>query len=151
VPIRTFVVAAAIASAVVAVAGVARSAQVGVICGQIKHGPYASYRSSVSGVREQGTTWTVIATGLPCATALKATPALLEQWAKAKIGGPLTLSGMHCLKMADGAYSGSGTSSGGFVCGSQAGTPYIFAPKTFAARMTGVWSIAVIKQYFGLG
>jgi hypothetical protein len=82
---------------------------------------------------------------------MRATPRLLAEWAKAKTGVPLRLRGMHCLTMTDRAYGGSGTSSGGFVCGSQPGTPYLFAPKTFAARMTGDWSIPVIKQYFGLG
>jgi hypothetical protein len=150
--IRWSAILAVIAALGLVAAEPATPAQIGVVCGQIRTGPYASFSSSlVTGLKLKGTTWTVVATGLPCATAMKATPRLLRQWAKAKIGAPLALSGMHCLKLTDRAYGGPGESSGGFVCGSQTGTPYLFAPKTFAARMTGGWSVARIKQTFGLG
>jgi hypothetical protein len=129
-------------------AGGSRAAT-GTICGQLK-GPYASFWSSVTGLKLKGTTWTVIATGVPCPFALASTPGLLTQWTKAPIGGSLTLKGGHCVKMSDRAYSGSGTSSGGFVCTTGSVYPVIFGPKTFTARMTDGWSTSQMKQYLGL-
>ena len=121
------------------------------ICGQIKRGPHAKYLSLVSGIRSDGTTWTVIVTGVPCAYAMTKTPGLLKQWAKAKIGAPLKLAGATCLKMTDRAYSGQGTSSGGFMCHRGSGAPTnIFGPSTFAARETAPYTVAQIKAFFGI-
>jgi hypothetical protein len=142
--------AAVLAAAVVATATPARSTSRGVICGQLQ-GPPAAFWSNVTNLHLKGTTWTVLASGVPCAQAMKATPGLLTQWAKAKIGAPLTFTGARCLKMTDRAYSGAGVSSGGFVCTTGPGTPAIFGPKTFSARMTDGWTTQQIKQYLGLG
>jgi hypothetical protein len=121
------------------------------VCGQIKNGPYASYLSSVSGIKSKGTTWTVLATDVPCSFALAQTPALLKQWAKAPLGGSLRLTGATCLKMTDGGYSGTGTSSGGFVCHRGAGAPTsVFGARTFAARETNPYTIPQIKAFFGI-
>jgi hypothetical protein len=120
------------------------------VCGQL-HGPHASYRSVVSGIRSTGSTWTVIATGVPCGFALTKSPALLKQWATAKLGARVALTGYTCLKMTDQGYSGSGTSSGGFLChkGSTAATS-VFGPATFTARETAPYSVAQIKAFFGI-
>jgi hypothetical protein len=121
------------------------------VCGQIKNGPYASYWSLVSGIKSKGTTWTVLATGVPCSYALAKTPPLLKQWAKAKLGAPLTLAGAACIKMIDRAYSGSGRSSGGFMCHRGSGAPTnVFGPNTFAARETNPYSVKQIKAFFGI-
>ena len=142
----------ALSTAVVA-AGAARAAAPAStrICGQLAHGPHASYLSSVSGIKSTGTTWTVIATGVSCKYALAKTPALLKLWAKAKLGAPLTLAGATCLKMIDSAYSGSGQSSGGFLCHVGPGPPTsVFGPSTFTVRETNPYSIAQIKGFFGI-
>lgn len=120
------------------------------VCGQIT-GPHASYRSAVSGIRSSGTTWTVIATGVPCSYASSKAPGLLKQWPKARIGARLLLAGYTCLKMKDGSYSGTGTSSGGFLChrGSTPGVS-IFGQGTFTARETAPYSVAQIKAFFGI-
>jgi hypothetical protein len=150
----TLALVLAIASAVVptTVAAAARSAAPPNtrICGQVS-GPHASYRSAVSGLKSQGTTWTVIATGVSCDVAKAKSPGLLKQWAKAKLGGRLTLPGYTCLKMTDGAYSGSGTSSGGFLChrGSTPATS-VFGQGTFTARETAPYTVAQIKAFFGI-
>jgi hypothetical protein len=120
------------------------------ICGQIK-GPHARYLSLVSGIRSDGSFWTIIATGADCRYAKTQTPGLLKQWAKAKLGASLKLAGASCLKMVDAAYSGSGKSSGGFMCHLGAGAPTsIFGQKTFAARETSPYTIARIKAFFGI-
>src|SRR5262249_24955202 len=121
------------------------------VCGQIQHGPHASYLSVVSGIRSNGTTWTVIATGVPCGYAMSKTPGLLKLGAKAALGARIALSGYTCLKMTDRSYSGSGTSSGGFLC-HRGSTPAltIFGPATFTARETAPYSVAQIKAFFGI-
>jgi hypothetical protein len=120
------------------------------ICGQI-HGPHASYVSVVSGIKSSGTAWTVIATGVPCTYAMSKTPGLLKLWAKARLGARIALPGYTCLKMTDRSYSGSGTSSGGFLC-HRGSTPAmtIFGPSTFTARETAPYSVAQIKAFFGI-
>ena len=121
------------------------------ICGQITHGPHARYWSVVSGIKSDGTTWTVIATGVPCQYAMAKSPGLLMQWAKARIGAALKLAGATCLKMTDKAYSGQGTSSGGFLCHKGTGPPTsVFGPATFAARETNPYTVAQIKAFFGI-
>jgi hypothetical protein len=120
------------------------------ICGQIK-GPHARYLSLVSGVKSDGSTWTIIVTGVDCSYAKKQTPKLLGQWAKAKLGAPLKLEGASCVKMVDAGYSGSGRSSGGFMCHRGTGAPTsIFGPRTFAARETAPYTVAQIKAFFGV-
>jgi hypothetical protein len=120
------------------------------ICGQIK-GPHAKYLSAVSGFRSQGTTWTIIVTGVDCKYATKQTPGLLKQWAKAKIGAALKLAGESCIKMIDHGYSGQGTASGGFMCRKGSSPPIsVFDQKTFAARETNPYTIAQIKALFGI-
>jgi hypothetical protein len=120
------------------------------ICGQIK-GPHARYWSMVSGIKSDGSSWTVIVTGVDCEYALAKTPALLKQWTKAKIGAPLKLTGASCVKMADRSYSGAGPGSGGFMCHFGAGPVVsIFGPKTFAARETAPYTVAQIKAFFGI-
>jgi hypothetical protein len=122
------------------------------VCGaQIKNGPAASYLSRVSGFKSKGTTWTVLATGVPCSYARAKTRGLLKQWAKAKLGARLSLAGAVCVKMIDSGYSGTGQSSGGFICHVVAGAPTsIFGQKTFAARETSPYSISQIKAFFGI-
>jgi hypothetical protein len=62
----------------------------------------------------------------------------------------LNLSGSTCVVSTDRAYSGQGTSSGGFVCHKGKTPAAIFTPNTFAARETDPYTIAQIKQFFGL-
>ena len=120
------------------------------VCGQMP-GPHASYLSRVSGIKSAGTTWTVIATGVPCSIALAKTPGLLRKWAAAKLGASLALTGNTCLKMIDTGYSGTGTGSGGFLCHRGAGRPTtVFGPRTFTARETSPYTIAQIKAFFGI-
>jgi hypothetical protein len=122
------------------------------ICGQIKNGPHASYWSVVTGIKEKdGTTWTVLATGVDCGFATNASKKLLPVWAHAKLGAKLPFRGYACVKMIDKSYSGTGTSSGGGSChkGSAPATT-IFDPGTFAFRMTGNYTIAQIKAFFGM-
>lgn len=121
------------------------------VCGQIKHGPHARYQSVVSGIKSDGTTWTVIATGVSCGYAISMSPGLLKQWATARIGAPLKLAGATCLKMTDQGYSGQGTSSGGFLCHKGQGPPTsVFGPATFTARETNPYTVAQIKAFFGI-
>ena len=53
------------------------------ICGQLK-GPTAAGRWVLTGKTITGNTWTVFGSGIPCSDAMRATPGLLKQWAKAK-------------------------------------------------------------------
>ena len=74
-----------------------------VICGQIKNGPHATYVQPVNHKKLTGTTWTVFATGAPCAAALKTAPAILKWWATAKIGASnFDQNGFSCNKESDG-------------------------------------------------
>jgi hypothetical protein len=122
------------------------------ICGQIKNGPNASYWSVVTGIKQKGgTTWTVLATGVDCGFAMNGSKKLLPVWAHAKLGAKLPFPGYSCVKMVDKTYSGTGTSSGGASChkGSAPATT-IFDQGTFAFRMTGNYTIAQIKAFFGM-
>jgi len=120
------------------------------VCGQIQ-GPHVEYLSAVSGLKSRGSTWTVIATGVPCGEALAKSPRLLGLWVKAKVGARLPLAGYTCSKMADSAYSGSGRSSGGFVCHRGPGpAASVFGPNTFTARGTAPYTVAQIKAFFGI-
>jgi hypothetical protein len=93
-----------------------------------------------------------LSTGVSCRAATSAAPALLRQWAKAALGARLSATGYACVKLTDTGYSGTGTTSGGFLChrGSAPATS-VFAPGTFAVRETNPYSIAQIKAFFGLG
>lgn len=120
------------------------------ICTQLK-GPHASYLSLVSGVKSQGSTWTVLATGVPCGAAVKQVPGLLSKWAKAKLGAALPWPGYTCVKMVDRGYDGTGQSSGGVLCHKGAGAPTsVFGPNTFAARETAPYTVLQIKAFFGI-
>jgi hypothetical protein len=146
--ISTFVLVAALA----VVTTQANAASGTKICGQIKNGPHASYWSLVSGIKQKdGTTWTVLATGVPCGKAIVGSKQLFGQWKKAKLGAPLTLAGFACVKMVDSSYDGKGKSSGGGLChvGSTPATS-VFSSNTFAFRMTGKYTMAQIKAFFHL-
>jgi len=149
--------------ALFSVLGVAFSATVGLavaaappntkVCTQLKGSslPSASYLSRVSGVRSTGNQWTVLATGVKCATAISAARKLLPRWKSAALGAALPLTGYTCFKMTDSAYTGTGTSSGGFVCHQGAGRAVsVFDQQTFAVRETAPYSIAQIKALFGI-
>jgi hypothetical protein len=119
------------------------------ICGQIK-GPNAKYLSRVSGIRSNGSTWTIIVTGVSCSFAKAKAPGLLDQWKKAKLGAALKLPGYGCVKMLDTGYDGKGTASGGLMCRLGGAPVSIFGQKTFAVRETAPYSIAQIKAFFGI-
>jgi hypothetical protein len=110
----------AVASAVVALVGL--TAQAGaastktIACGQLK-GPHASWMLPAPvasalhiGRTLSGTTWTVFATGAPCAMAMKYGPQLLTYWtAHHKDFKPLDLpGGWVCSADHDLGVSGSG-------------------------------------------
>jgi hypothetical protein len=108
-----------------------------VICGQIKRGPHATYTSLLTHKKLSGTTWTVFATGVPCAKAMGAAPAILRWWAKAKVEAyNLKLSGFGCTKESDG-HGSSGT----------IGCTYS-GLKNIELIMTGSASIADLKRMF---
>ena len=110
-----------------------------VICGQIKHGPHAAYTSLLTHKKLSGTTWTVFATGVPCAKAMGAAPAILRWWAKAKIDAYAKVNGFGCSKESDGR--GSSGSSGCIYSGLN----------NIELIMTGTASIAQLKQMFFIG
>jgi hypothetical protein len=92
VQLRFAVVIAGAALAGVAGNAVAASTSVGEICGQIRNGPYDAWTVQAQNgpLRLKGRTWTVaVFPGTSCSKAMKATPGLLKQWAKAKPGQPL--------------------------------------------------------------
>jgi hypothetical protein len=148
--VRTTVLVAALAAALSLAAAQADAASATKICGQIKNGPRASYWSLVSGIKQKGgTTWTVLATGVPCGKAVTGSKKLFAQWKTAKLGAPLKLAGFTCVKMIDASYDGKGKSSGGGLC--HVGTTpssSVFSPNTFAFRMTGSYTVAQIKAFF---
>jgi hypothetical protein len=150
--VRAALVLALVSALLAPIAAQAGAGSTTKICGQIKNGPHASYWSKVSGIRQKdGTTWTVLATGVDCAKAVSSTKKLLPAWQKAALGARLPLAGYTCVKMVDSSYSGTGRASGGGLChvGSTPATS-VFAPGTFAFRMTGVYTIAQIKAFFHL-
>ena len=79
------------------------------ICGQIKHGPFATGPFPLDQKILKGTTWTVFSDGVPCGFALAKTPALLKQWAKAKSASDLKpgLAGWLCTRDEKPAVIGS--------------------------------------------
>jgi hypothetical protein len=111
------------------------------LCGQLK-GPYASYTAPLSGQKLTGSRWTVFATGVPCAKAMRAAPVILRWWAKARVGafsGGTLAGGYTCTKEDDG--HGRSGSAG---CILTKGTN-----QTVQLWMTGRYTIAQLKQRFG--
>jgi hypothetical protein len=119
------------------------------ICGQVKHGPAADWQLSASVARGlgvsrhvAGTTWTVLAEGVPCNVALKDTPALLRLWAKASgnarlAPGPI---GWICGRIG-GTAAGKGSPGGACAKGRT----------DFAFIESGPYSIAQIKRLAATG
>jgi hypothetical protein len=111
------------------------------LCGQLK-GPYASYTGRFTGQKLTGSRWTVIATGVSCAKAMKAAPAILKWWAKARVGE-----------------SSSGTLAGGYTCTKESdvhgrsGSAGCILSKgtsqTIQLYMTGRYTLAQLKRMFG--
>jgi hypothetical protein len=137
-PIRML---SALAVAAIAFAACAQSTPAAkpktVICGQIKHGPHATYTSLLTHKKLSGTTWTVFATGVPCAKSMGAAPAILKWWKTAKVDAyNLKLAGFSCTKESDGHGS-----SGTIGC-SYSGL------KNIELIMTGSATIADLKRMF---
>jgi hypothetical protein len=146
---RLLVVVVASLTSLVACSGVLARPQAAntQICRQIK-GPANNWQLPASvatgaGIPRavKGTTWTVFATGVQCATAVKLAPAYLKQWAanhsasaKAKIPG--------WLCSVDRSQGPSGSDGGGCVRGSSL--------SYFQLIETGPYSIAQLKQ-IGMG
>jgi hypothetical protein len=129
-------VVAAIATQAAAPAAQAKT----VICSQIKNGPRATYTFRLNRKKVSGTTWTVFATGVPCAKAMSATPAILKWWAKAKIGASnFQVQGFGCNKEADG--HGSSGSAGCIYKGLS----------NIELIMTGSYTVAQLKRMFYIG
>ena len=136
--------ATAIVAVVAAIAGQAASpAQPKTtICGQIKHGPRATYTFMLTKKKLTGTTWTVFSTGVPCSAAMKATPAILRWWKKSKIGAIYNANGFGCNKESDGR--GSAGSAG---CSYSKGPPLA----NIELMMTGSYTVAQLKRLFFIG
>jgi hypothetical protein len=139
---RTMLVMTVAAAIAIGPAGHGAAAPAGKIqiCGQ-KKGPAASWSDSIPGVgmvKFKGSTWTVIATDVSCAYALKVTPGHLARWSKAKIGDHWRSDGWFCGKEKGKGYSGSGVSSGSIGC---------VGPKTqfIAIKMYAPYTLAQIK------
>ena len=110
------------------------------ICGQIKHGPHATYTGMLTNTKVSGNTWTVFATGVTCSAAMKAAPPILKWWATAKIESSRTVAGFSCTKESDG--HGSAGSAG---CTPLHGKPLA----NIELIMTGSMSTAQLKALFG--
>lgn len=138
---RLLVAIVVAATAVVATQAASAATPKTVICGQIKHGPNATYTNQIL-KKQTGTTWTVFATGVPCAPALKSTPAILKLWAKAKIEDYFRSGAFLCSKEDDG--HGKSGSSG---CSYSKGP----ALSSVELMMTGSYSVGQLKQMFYIG
>lgn len=137
-PSRLFVTAA-LAATVAALAAQAAPAATPktLICGQIKHGPHATYTGQITGRKLSGTTWTIFATGVPCRAAMRAAPAILRWWAKAKVDASnFRVGAFTCNKESDG--HGSSGSTGCIYRGLS----------NIELIMTGSYTIAQLKQMF---
>ncbi len=110
------------------------------ICGQVKHGPHATYTSLLTGKKLSGNTWTVFATGVQCSAAMKAARPILKWWAKVKIESHATVAGFTCSKESDGR--GSAGSAG---CLPVKGKPLA----NIELIMTGSMTMAQLKTLFG--
>ena|SRR5712691_5869938 len=137
--ILTATAIAAAAAAIAAQAGSGASLKTA-LCGQVKKGPHASYTSLLTGRKLNGNTWTVFATGVPCTAAMRAAPAILRWWAKAKVDAHGTVAGFTCNKEAD-----RHGSSGMTGCLPLHGKPLA----NIELIMTASATIAQIKQLFG--
>jgi hypothetical protein len=136
-PIIALTIAAVLAGVSASVASPAATSTPTKICGQIKHGPQVTYTSLVTHKKLTGNTWTVFATGVPCAKALQSAPAILKWFAKAKIGASnFKTGGFACNKESDGR------GSAGSVGCSYTGLNNI------ELIMTGQYSIAQLKKMF---
>jgi hypothetical protein len=106
------------------------------ICGQLK-GPHATYLFRVNNKKLSGRTWTVFATGVPCAKAMKAAPKILAWWGKAKVeASDLNVGGFLCTKESDG--HGSSGSAGCSYKGLS----------NIELMMTGSYTVAQLKRMF---
>ena len=135
--------AAAIVAVVAAVAGQAATAAQPktTICGQIKHGPHATYTFQLNGKKLSGNTWTIFSTGVPCSAAMKAAPAILRWWTKAKVGASNIANGFGCNKESDGHGR-----SGSIGC--------IYSKGKLAnieLMKTGSYTVAQLKRLFFIG
>ena len=108
------------------------------ICGQIKHGPRATYTLRLNNKKLSGNTWTVFSTGVPCSTAMKAAPKILKWWAKAKVGASNIANGFGCTKESDGHGR-----SGMVGCTHAKGNVELV--------MTGSYTVAQLKRLFFIG
>lgn len=136
--------ATAIAAVVAAIAGQASTAATPktTICGQIKHGPHATYAFPLTNKKLSGNTWTIFSTGVPCSAAMKAAPAILRWWAKEKVGASnYNAMGFGCNKEADRRGS-SGSVGCGYKKGNLANIELI---------MTGSYTVAQLKRLFFIG
>lgn len=125
----------AVALCIVAVAGIcggalAAPSSIGKICGQVRNGPYSAWtvQGRAGPLSLKGTTWTVaVFPGTSCSTAMKATPALLKQWAKAKPGQQLKPPAgfKGCGKLSSNGPEGR-VESGGGQCYDAAGSGFRF-------------------------
>ena len=149
---RAAVLAVLVAGAIVATAQ-APAAPAGKIkiCGQIRKGPahdwsfpQAIARQLGIPARVRGTTWTVLADGVPCSFAMKKTPALLTQWKKAKPGARLVpgVAGWTCAKD-KGFVAQAGKGSPGGSC--------LKSGSLFSFIGSGPYTLAQIKQLAATG
>jgi len=106
------------------------------ICGQIKHGPHATYTMLLNNKKISGDTWTVFATGVPCAKATQAAPTILKWWRNAKIEGHFQTGGFACNKEVDrhGSSGSAGCSYKGLT--------------NIELMMTGSYTVADLKRLF---
>jgi hypothetical protein len=124
------VVISSAALAAIAGSAVAATSSIGKICGQIRNGPYDAWtvQGKSGPLRLKGRTWTVaVFPGTSCAKAMKATPGLLKQWAKAKPGQPLKPPAgfLGCGKVESNGPNNRVESSGG-QCYDAAGSGFRF-------------------------
>jgi hypothetical protein len=110
------------------------------ICGQIKHGPYASYTSLLTNKKLSGTTWSVFATGVPCPAAMKAAPKVLKWWARAEIDAFTQIGMFSCSKESDGHGSAG-----------SAGCKAPHALDNIELIMTGKYTVAQLKKMYYIG
>jgi hypothetical protein len=107
------------------------------ICGQLKHGPRATYIFQINNKKLSGDTWTVFATGAPCNAALRAAPKILKLWPAAKPDASLAMvNGFSCTKESDGR--GSAGSAGCHYQG----------VANIELIMTGSYSLTQLHQLF---
>ena len=114
------------------------------ICGQIKHGPHATYTFRLTNKKLSGNTWTIFSTGVPCSAAMKAAPAILKWWTKAKVdASDYSAKGFGCNKESDD--HGSSGTIGCIYAKGKSGTP------TIELIMTGSYTVAQLKRLFFIG